>query len=85
MKAAKIHGTLAPHEAGNGWMKGWAVLSNTRDSWHLVSVHEKKDAADAEAAELGGSYQAVLGAHRPGTDEFIHDHEADCSAMPLLA
>ncbi|MFJ4113720.1 hypothetical protein [Pseudomonas sp. NPDC089758] len=85
MKAAKIHGNLAPHAAGGDWVSGWGVLSSTRTSWHLPSVHEDKASAESEAASLGEAYRAVWGAHRPGTEDFIHEHEVDCSAMPLIA
>lgn len=85
MKEAKIQGNLSPHPAGNGLVAGWGVLASTRTSWHLASVHEDKSSAEAEAASLGDSYQAVWGAHRPGTDDFIHEHEVDCSSLPILA
>jgi hypothetical protein len=85
MKAAKTYGNLAPHPTVDGWVSGWAVLSNTLTNWHLAAVYECRQSAEKEAAQLGGSYQAVFGYHRPGTADFLHKHEVDCSTLPILA
>ena len=84
MKAAKTYGELQPHPTESGWVMGWGVLSSTRSNWDLPAVYECQNLAKKEAEQLGGSYDAVWGSHRPGTSDFFHKPEVDCSTLPII-
>lgn len=76
---------LAPHPTAAGWLQGWAVLMCTRSTWDLKSVRSQKADADRDAQELGSSYQVVWGYFRPSTQDFMHGHDIDSDALPLVA
>lgn len=60
---------LKPDPDNKGWVIGWAVVRS--DPWHLVGVYATKDVAETKAGSLGQGYEARLGSHRLGSDDFV--------------
>ena len=85
MHSVKCSPDLAPHPTADGWYEGWAVLCDTRLSWGLKAIYSQESEADAGAAELGAPYRAARGWYRPTTNDFMHWHDVNSAALPLLA
>ncbi|MBD1555207.1 hypothetical protein [Pseudomonas typographi] len=58
-----------------GWVQGWAVVQNA--PWRFINIHASKEAAGAEASQLGPGYRVSYGSHRLGTDDFIGSDPLD--------
>lgn len=65
----KDYSQFPPDPTNPGWVKGWGVIRNA--PWDFAGLFKTAEEAKTEQQKRGAAYEARLGSHKLGSDEFV--------------